>query len=52
MGPKIVKLHQEHESELWQAVFCDTGFASGMDKTSSKEMLKSAGRGEDSFVYV
>lgn len=48
----IVKLHQEYESELWQVVFRDMGFASDMDKTNIKEILKSAGLDEDSFVCV
>lgn len=48
----IVKLHQEYESELWQVVFRDTGFASDRDKTNIKEILKSAGLAEDSFVCV
>lgn len=48
----IVKLHQEYESELWQVVFRDTGFASDRDKTNIKEILKSAGLVEDSFVCV
>ena len=48
----IVKLHQEYESELWQVVFRDTGFASDRDKTNIKEILKSADLAEDSFVCV
>lgn len=48
----VVKLHQEYESELWQVVFRDTGFASDRDKTNIKEILKSAGLAEDSFVCV
>ena len=48
----IVKLHQEYESELWQEVVRDTGFASDRDKTNIKEILKSAGLAEDSFVCV
>ena len=48
----IVKLHQEYESELWQVVFRDTGFASDRDKTNIKEILKSTGLAEDSFVCV
>ena len=47
-----VKLHEEYESELWQVVFRDTGFASDMDKTNVKETLKVAGLDEDSFVCV
>lgn len=48
----VVKLHEEYESELWQVVFRDTGFASDMDKTNVKETLKEAGLDEDSFVCV
>ena len=48
----VVKLHEEYESELWQVVFRDTGFASDMDKTNVKETLKAAGLDEDSFVCV
>lgn len=48
----VVKLHEEYESELWQVVFRDTGFASDMDKTNVKETLKAAGLAEDSFVCV
>ena len=48
----VVKLHEEYESELWQVVFRDTGFASDMDKTNVKETLKTAGLDEDSFVCV
>ncbi len=48
----VVKLHKEYESELWQVVFRDTGFASDMDKTNVKETLKTAGLDEDSFVCV
>lgn len=48
----VVKLHAEYESELWQVVFRDTGFASDMDKTNVKETLKAAGLDEDSFVCV
>ena len=52
VADQIVKLHQEYDSELWQVVFRDTGFASDMDKTNIKEILKSAGLAEDSFVCV
>ncbi len=48
----VVKLHEEYESDLWQVVFRDTGFASDMDKTNVKETLKAAGLDEDSFVCV
>ena len=48
----VVKLHKEYESDLWQVVFRDTGFASDMDKTNVKETLKVAGLNEDSFVCV
>ena len=48
----VVKLHEKYESELWQVVFRDTGFASDMDKTNVKETLKAAGLDEDSFVCV
>ena len=48
----VVKLHEEYESEFWQVVFRDTGFASDMDKTNVKESLKAAGLDEDSFVCV
>lgn len=48
----VVKLHEEYESELWQVVFRDTGFASDMDKTNVKETLKAADLDEDSFVCV
>ena len=52
VADQMVKLHQEYDSELWQVVFRDTGFASDMDKTNIKEILKSAGLAEDSFVCV
>ena len=48
----VVKLHEKYESDLWQVVFRDTGFASDMDKTNVKETLKVAGLDEDSFVCV
>lgn len=49
---EIARLHKEYDSELWQVVFRDNGFASDMDKTNIKETLKSAGLDEDSFVCV
>lgn len=52
VADQMVKLHQEYDSELWQVVFRDTGFGSDMDKTNIKEILKSAGLAEDSFVCV
>ena len=52
MAWELVKLHKEYDSELWQVVFRDTGFASDTDKTNIKETLKSAGLDEDSFVCV
>ena len=52
VADQMVKFHQEYDSELWQVVFRDTGFASDMDKTNIKEILKSAGLAEDSFVCV
>lgn len=52
IAEKIAKLHKEYDSELWQVVFRDTGFASDMDKTNIKETLKTAGLDEDSFVCV
>lgn len=52
VADQMVKLHREYDSELWQVVFRDTGFASDMDKTNIKEILKSAGLAEDSFVCV
>lgn len=52
VADQMVKLHQEYDSELWQVVFRDTGFAFDMDKTNIKEILKSAGLAEDSFVCV
>ena len=52
VAEEIVRLRKEYDSELWQVVFRDTGFASDMDKTNIKETLKSAGLDEDSFVCV
>ena len=52
VAEEIAKLHKEYDSELWQVVFRDTGFASDMDKTNIKETLKTAGLKEDSFVCV
>lgn len=52
VAEEIAKLHREYDSELWQVVFRDTGFASDMDKTNIKETLKTAGLDEDSFVCV
>lgn len=52
VAKEIAKLHKEYDSELWQVVFRDTGFASDMDKTNIKETLKTAGLDEDSFVCV
>lgn len=52
VAEEIAKLHKEYDSELWQVVFRDTGFASDMDKTNIKETLKTAGLDEDSFVCV
>lgn len=46
IAEEIVKLHKEYDSELWQVVFRDTGFASDMDKTNIKETLKTAGLAE------
>ena len=52
VAEEIVRLRKEYDSELWQVVFRDTGFASDMDKTNIKETLKTAGLDEDSFVCV
>jgi len=52
IADEIAKLHKEYDSELWQVVFRDTGFASDMDKTNIKETLKTAGLDEDSFVCL
>lgn len=52
IADELVKLHKECHSELWQAVFHDTGFASDMDKTNIKETLKTAGLKEDNFVCI
>lgn len=52
VAEEIVKLHEEYDSELWQVVFRDNGFASDKDKTNIKETLKSCGLSEDSFVCV
>ncbi len=49
---EIVRLHVTYNSACWKVVFRDTGFASGMDKTNSKETLRAAGLSEDSFVCV
>ena len=46
IAEEIAKLHKEYDSELWQVVFRDTGFASDMDKTNIKETLKTAGLAE------
>lgn len=52
MGDEIVKLHKKYDSELWRVVFCDNGFASDMDKTNIKEILKTAGLEEDAFICI
>ena len=52
IADEIAKLHKEYNSELWQVVFRDTGFASDMDKTNIKETLKTAGLKEDNFVCI
>ena len=52
VAEEIAALHREYDSELWQMVFRDTGFASDMDKTNIKETLKTAGLDEDCFVCV
>ena len=49
---ELVALHKKYESELWRVVFCDNGFASDMDKTNIKEILKTAGLEEDAFVCI
>jgi len=49
---EIVRLHAIYNSACWKVVFRDTGFASDMDKTNSKETLRAAGLSEDSFVCV
>lgn len=49
---EIVRLHATYNSACWKVVFRDTGFASDMDKTNSKETLRAAGLSEDSFVCV
>ena len=49
---EIVRLHVTYNSACWKVVFRDTGFASDMDKTNSKETLRAAGLSEDSFVCV
>ena len=46
---EMVKIHKEYNSELWQVVFHDMGFASDMDKTNIKETLKTAGLKENTF---
>lgn len=48
----MAAFHKIYDSELWQVVFRDTGFASDTDKTNSREILKAAGLEEDSFVCV
>lgn len=48
----MAEFHKQYDSELWQVVFRDTGFASDTDKTNSREILKAAGLEEDSFVCV
>ena len=52
IADEMVKIHKEYNSELWQVVFHDTGFASDMDKTNIKETLKTAGLKEDNFVCI
>ena len=49
---EIVRLHKKYDSELWRVVFCDNGFASDMDKTNIKEILKTAGLEEDAFICI
>ena len=49
---EIVRIHATYNSACWKVVFRDTGFASDMDKTNSKETLRAAGLSEDSFVCV
>lgn len=52
VADEMIKIHKEYNSELWQVVFHDMGFASDMDKTNIKETLKTAGLKEDNFVCV
>ena len=52
IADEMIKIHKEYNSELWQVVFHDMGFASDMDKTNIKETLKTAGLKEDNFVCI
>lgn len=52
IADEMIKIHKEYNSELWQVVFHDVGFASDMDKTNIKETLKTAGLKEDNFVCI
>lgn len=47
----MAQLYKTQKPETWKVVFLDNGFTD-VDKTNSKEILKTAGLEEDNFVTV
>lgn len=47
----MAQLYETNKPETWKVVFLDNGFTD-VDKTNSKEILKTAGLEEDNFVTV
>lgn len=48
----MVKLKNELKPEIWRVVFKDNGFKDDSNKTNIKEILKSGGLDEDSFITL
>ena len=48
----MVKLKDELKPEIWRVVFKDNGFKDDSSKTNIKEILKSGGLDEDSFITL
>lgn len=48
----MLKLKDELKPEIWRVVFKDNGFKDDSSKTNIKEILKSGGLDEDSFITL
>jgi len=52
IAEKMIKLHNELESDIWKVVFKDNAFLSDSIKANIKETLKAAGLDEDDFFTI
>lgn len=52
LADELVRLHAEYESEVWQVVLRDGGFATESDKANTIETLHCAGLADDSIICV